>query len=132
MVATADEYVQKLSGIIAGKTDVIGYAFVINGKMNSADVYASNALFRKLWVKLLKASAVEAVAELNPRVKFGAVKPEAVKAFLDDADRGGESEEKIVTKRIKSVTREDKENIVFESRDEKNKVVLHRSYVKKQ
>ena len=27
---------------------------------------------------------------------------------------------------------EDKENIVFEARDEKNKVVLHRSYVKKQ
>src|SRR3954464_14483915 len=43
-----DRYVQKLSGIINGKSDVIGYAFAINGRVNSADVYASSALFQKL------------------------------------------------------------------------------------
>jgi hypothetical protein len=131
VAATADEYVRKLSGIISGKTDVIGYAFVVNGKMNSADVYASNALFQKLWLKLLKASAVEAVAELRTGEKFATVKPEAVKNFLDDADRG-KAEEKNVTSRVTAVTREDKENIVFEARDDKQKVVLHRSYVRKQ
>jgi hypothetical protein len=38
----------KLSGIINDQPDVIGYALAINGRVNSADVYASNALFRKL------------------------------------------------------------------------------------
>lgn len=65
VAATTDEFVKKLAGIVNGKADVIGYAFVINGKINSADVYASNFLFKKLWLKLLKASAVEAVSELN-------------------------------------------------------------------
>src|SRR5436853_1332415 len=54
---TSDSYFKVLSGIIEGKTDVIGYVFAINGKINSADIYASNALFRKLWPKLLKSSA---------------------------------------------------------------------------
>jgi hypothetical protein len=131
VVATAEEYVRKLSPVIAGKSDVIGYAFVINGKINSADVYASNALFEKLWLKLLKASAVEAVAELRQGERFEPVRPGEVKSFLENADRNGPTEERKVTSRVKSITREDKENIVFESRDEKQNVVLHRSYVKK-
>ena len=51
---------------------MIGYVFAINGHINSADVYASRALFLKLWPKLLEASAVEAIAELNKDVE---VKP---------------------------------------------------------
>src|SRR5215213_11248645 len=58
-------YINALSGILRNKSDVIGYVFAINGEVNSADVYASRALFAKLWPKLLKASAVEAVAELT-------------------------------------------------------------------
>lgn len=43
--------------------DIVGYAFAVNGKLNSADVYPSNALFRKMWPKLLRASAIEAIGE---------------------------------------------------------------------
>ena len=69
----ADGYIKKLSGIIDGKSDVIGYAFAVNGKISSSDVYGSNALFRQLWPKLLKASAVEAIAELQKDAKFFAL-----------------------------------------------------------
>jgi hypothetical protein len=131
VMATTDEFVKKLSGIINGKNDVIGYAFVINGKINSADVYASNFLFKKLWLKLLKASAVEAVSELNEARSARVVKVSDIKAFLDGADRA-KSEERAVTDRVKAVTREDNENVVFESRDNKTKVTLHKSYVRKQ
>ena len=62
---TADSYTKALGDIINGSDDVIGYVFAINGKVNSADVYGSNALFRKLWPKLLRANAVEAIAELQ-------------------------------------------------------------------
>ena len=129
--ATTDEFVKKLAGIINGKSDVIGYAFVINGKINSADVYASNFLFKKLWLKLLKATAVEAVSELNEARTARVVKVSDIKAFLDGADRA-KSEERTVTDRVKAVTREDNENVVFESRDSKSKVTLHKSYVRKQ
>lgn len=126
-----DEFVNKLAGIIVGKTNVIGYAFVINGKINSADVYASNFLFKKLWLKLLKATAVEAVSEMNEARNARMIKISDIKAFLDGADRA-QSEERVVTDRVKAVTREDAENVVFESRDSKSKVTLHKSYVKKQ
>lgn len=63
--ATAN-HLRDLSNVPGGKTDVIGYAFSVNGKMSSADVYASGELFRKLWPKLLKSSAAEAVAERSP------------------------------------------------------------------
>ena len=131
VMATTDEFVKKLSGIINGKNDVIGYAFVINGKINSADVYASNFLFKKLWLKLMKATAVEAVSEMKEARVARVVKVSDIKAFLDSADRG-KSEERTVTDRVKAVTREDSENVVFESRDTKTKVTIHKSYVRKQ
>jgi hypothetical protein len=130
VVATAEDYVNQLSGIIAGKDDVIGYAFVINGKINSADIYASNFLFKKLWSKLLKASAMEAVAEMQTSRPSKLVKITDVQSFINDADNA-KPQERTVNDRNKSVTREDSENVVFEARDEKNKVVLHKSYVKK-
>lgn len=66
---------------------VIGYAFAINGKVNSADIYASNALFKKLWLRLLKASAVEAVAEFEEGKGFGPVTATDVKSYLNSAGR---------------------------------------------
>src|SRR6185369_6535986 len=67
------DYINELSGILRDKEDVIGYVFGINGKVNSADVYASRALFAKLWPKLLKSSSVEAVAEIQKGLDHPAV-----------------------------------------------------------
>jgi hypothetical protein len=127
---TAESYVKALSNIAEGG-DVIGYVFAINGKVNSADVYSSNALFKKLWPKLLKANAVEAIAELQKH-KFEPASKDAVKTFLRDAEQARGSE-KEVTKRVKLVTREDDKNVLFETRDESEKGVwVHRNYIKKQ
>jgi hypothetical protein len=130
VIATADEYVKKFAAMVENQDDVIGYAFVINGKINSADIYASNFLFNKLWLKMLRATAIEAVAELQTGKPGKLVKISEVQSFMDDADKG-KSEEKPVSARVKLVTREDKENVVFESRDKKSDVTLHKSYVKK-
>lgn len=129
--ANAESYVKALSGIIGGKTDVIGYVFAINGKINSADVYASSALFQKLWPKLLKASAIEAVAELRRGEKFEAPKSDAVQGFLDDSPKGTEKQ-KDVSSRVQMVTRESDENVFFETRDRaKSDTWVHRNYIKK-
>ena len=129
--ANADSYVKALSNILDGKTDVIGYVFAINGKINSADVYASSVLFKKLWPKLLKASAIEAVAELRRGEKFEAPKSDAVQGFLDDSPKGTEKQ-KDVSSRVQMVTRESDENVFFETRDRaKSDAWVHRNYIKK-
>ena len=130
VVASVEEYVKALEGIVEHESDIVGYAFAINGKINSADVYASSAMFKKLWPKLLKASATEAVAELDAARAARPASVQDVEAFIASADQG-RSEERAVTDRVKQVTRENTDDIVFEARDEKSKAVLHRSYVKK-
>jgi len=131
VVANIDEYVKKLSGIIDGRSDVIGYAFAINGKINSADIYLSNALFKKLWPKMLKATATEAVAESRGVRLADPVKADAVKGFMDDAEKA-KAKEQNVSAGGRLVTRENKDNIMFETVDERAKAVVHKSYVKKQ
>ncbi|CAN5682006.1 hypothetical protein BH20ACI4_BH20ACI4_09120 [soil metagenome] len=126
-----DRYISNLGKIIEGKKDVIGYAFAINGKINSADVYVSNSLFKKLWLKMLKASATEAVANLNEKTKTEKVNAADVKTFLSDSEKG-KSRKETVSKRTTVITREDETNIVFEAMDEKAKLIVHKSYVKKQ
>ena len=130
VAANVDEYIKRLSGIVNGQSDVIGYAFAINGKINSADVYVSNALFKKVWTKMLKAAATEAVAESRSVRLAEPVKAAAVSEFMDDAERAS-AREQSVGAGAKLVTREDKDNVMFEARDAKSKVVVHKSYVKK-
>jgi hypothetical protein len=128
---TADDYIKALSSAIAGKTDVIGYAFAINGQINSADVYSSHALFVKLWPKLLKSSAVEAIAEFDQSGKAEAVTEDGVKTFLAEAE-AGKAEEKQVTTRVAMEKRESDKHLFFETRDRKNgEQWLHRNYLKK-
>jgi hypothetical protein len=128
---TSDSYFKALAGIINGKPDVIGYVFAINGKINSADIYASNALFKKLWPKLLTSSGIEAVAELRRGEKFDAPKPADIQGFLDDSPKGTEKE-KDVSSRVQMVTRESDGSVSFDTRDRaKSDVVVHRNVIKK-
>jgi hypothetical protein len=130
VVATVDDYIKNLGHIVNGKSDVIGYAMAVNGKINSADVYVSNALFKKLWRKMLKASATEAVSESRGVRLAEPVKQDAVKAFIADSDKAAAKDQKLSAGATLR-TREDKENVMFEARDEKSKTIVHRSYVKK-
>ena len=131
VVANVDEYIRKLGNIVDGKSDVIGYAFSVNGQINSADIYVSNGLFKKLWPKMLKASATEAIAAQRGIRLADPVKSDAVKGFLDEAGRAKETDDRTPSAGARLVTREDKDNVMIEARDEKSKTVVHRSYVKK-
>jgi len=125
------EYIKVLSAIINGKEDVIGFAFAINGKLNSADVYASHAMFAKLWPKLLNAAAVEAISEYRKDEKFGAVSADAVAAFLRDSE-SGKAEQRDVTQRVLTIKRESDKNLFFETRDrQRGDGWLHRNYLVK-
>jgi hypothetical protein len=124
-------YVTKLSSIVEGKSDVIGYVFAINDKINSADLYYSNGLFRRFWPKLLKTTAIEAVAERPLNEKRETVSAEAIKAFFASAERGEESTSDI-TERTHMIKRESEKGLFFETRDMAQKGVwVHRSYLAK-
>ena len=129
---TAAAYIDALSGILRKHQDVIGYVFAINGQVNNADIYASRALFAKLWPKLLKASAVEAVAEVRRDVEIKPVSDEAIRGFLTESEQPAASS-KDVTRRVKLVTKEDDKNAFFETQDRAQKDGwVHRNYIKKQ
>jgi hypothetical protein len=130
---TAANYLKVLAHIADDEHDVVGYAFAINGQINSADLYASAGLFRKLWPSLLKASAIEAIAELQRGRKFTQVNAEEVRDFLASADRGHTADERAVTSRIQLVTRETETHLLFETQDRAapKQAWLHRSYIKK-
>jgi hypothetical protein len=80
------DYLTDLLPAPGDDADVIGFAAVVNGNIHSADVYGSTELFRTLWPKLLRASAVEALAEKQPRIA-AAPASEDVQAFLIEAEK---------------------------------------------
>jgi hypothetical protein len=58
-------YINALKGAGEKDEDIIGFVFAVNGEINSADVYPSNGLFRKMWSKLLTAGVIEAIGHKN-------------------------------------------------------------------
>lgn len=98
-----------LAEVGKGKDDVIGVAVVVNGAVAGADVFGSHDLFGKMWPKLLKAAAAEALAEFKADKKFDALSAEAVEKFLSEA-AAGESKE-IVPAPAASQTRGQVENV---------------------
>ncbi len=106
-------YIAALKAAGESGDDIIGYVFAINGELNSADVYTSNGLFRKMWAKLLNASAIEAIGHRNePAVAPPAT--EAVTAFLAAAE-AGKSSEKPLNAGVRLETREAEKAYFFET-----------------
>jgi hypothetical protein len=93
--------------------DIIGFIFAVNGELNSADVYPSNGLFRKMWSKLLTASVIEAIGHKDePAVVAPAI--ETVTAFLAAAENG-KSSEKPLNAGVRLETREADKAYLFET-----------------
>lgn len=129
---TTAAYIGALSRVLRNKPDVIGYVFAINGEVNSADIYASRALFAKLWPKLLKASAVEAIAETQQGLEAKPVTDEVVHGFLAESEQPA-AVGKDVNRRVRLITKEDDKNAFFETQDRSQKDGwVHRNYIKKQ
>lgn len=128
VAAVTHEYVKKLRDLTKGKSDVIGYAFAINGKINSADIYVSNHLFTKLWPRMLKAAAVEAVSEAHNEKAAGEVNAGDINTFITAADKG-KATDRATAAKSRVTTKETDKEAVYEARD-KADVVVHRNYVK--
>ena len=126
-----DEYIAAFRRLIEDKADVVGFAFAINGGVNSADLYASGPLFRKLWTKLLHASAAEAVAERgSPRASDPAPTLSAVRDLVWDAQLGEARIRALPGSKVKESVRESQQAASIESLDADGSMI-HRNALKK-
>ena len=126
-------YIKALKAAGESGDDIVGFVFAVNGQLNSADVYPSNGLFRKMWVKLLTASAIEAIGHKDePNVAPPTV--EAVSAFLTAAE-AGKSSEKALNAGAKLDTRDSDKAYYFETAraapSPNSSAWVHRNYLAK-
>jgi hypothetical protein len=144
-------YEKALAHVVDGKSDVIGMVVCINGKIEGADIYGSAALFQKLWAKLLKSAATEALSELDPKAKFEPATAKEVATFLTEAaaapatqvqvsssgplleaiDRKGIRLPPATPSRVRIVRYETGKAVLVESQDQENPTpaVMHRCYI---
>ena len=124
-------YINQLSSVVAQSNDVLGVVFTINHELIGADVYRSNVMFERLWPRLLRAAAVEALAERPMTVNTEEVAIDTVKDFIVNSERGMEIIDD-VTARTHVVRREMETSLFFETRDMAHDGAwIHRNYLTK-
>ncbi|MGB7070534.1 MAG: DUF6569 family protein [Pyrinomonadaceae bacterium] len=125
----AEEFIDALIRITEGQDDVVGFVFAVNGEINSADTYGSSDLFKKLWPKLLKASAIEAISSSYNKKADRSVTADEIQSFMSGAERAPVDSTRSFTDRIRIVTRESRQSVFFETLDQD--FWIHRSYIAK-
>ena len=129
LAAAKEAYVKALTTADKDGGDIVGFAFAVNGKINSADIYPSHALFAKMWTKLIDAAATEALTEKAKETgPVTAPAPEAVIALLRSARDEKPAELKLDAANTRIIRQTDKV-IASETRVEGAGVPVHRSYV---
>ena len=108
-------------------TDVVEYALALNGQVKGADLYASPELFRSMWPKLPKSSAIEAL-RLGHQGNDSPGNATGVVAFLRRTNSNQETTT-AVDSRTKLVKRDGLHQSWVESRD--GITWVHRSVVRK-
>jgi hypothetical protein len=122
------QYVDSLIDIVKAEATAVGCAVAINGKVMSAEVYSSRSLFARLWPKMLKANAVEAVSESDKK-EFVAASIDDIHKYLNDA-QGERATEQRVPPRVQVLVRETPRTVCEETRDEgRGGQWIHRSWV---
>jgi hypothetical protein len=90
-----DGYMGALREIVEKSERSIGFVCLINGHINSAEIFAGHDLFRRAWPKLLEAAATEAIAEQNEKPADKSATAETMKEFLVASEDTTASKEQI-------------------------------------
>jgi hypothetical protein len=124
------ESIAALSRLTEEHPDAIGYLYAVNGAISGGDIYASAALFKKQWPRLLEASATEAVAERLTEASGRTATADDAAAFLTEADSLKSTEEDLPAG-VTLVSRDGDKAAAFETRSNASKGWIHRSYIVK-
>jgi hypothetical protein len=123
-------YVKALQSRGEEKDDIVGYVIAVNGRINSADVYPSNALFRKMWPKLLVAAVTEAIgSEADKAAAAPAPSAAGVTEFLATAEKGS-AQEQVVNPLSRQEVRDADAALFVEAR-RGDGAWVHRNYLAK-
>ena len=109
--------------------DIVGYIVAINGQMRAANVYPSNALFRKMWEKQLAAAVTESIGEKAATPSTAAPAPPAAGEFLANAEKG-KTYERALAAGMHQETRDADSALYNEARGADGNWI-HRSYLAK-
>lgn len=112
--AAVEEYLAGLESSLSEKS--VGVVWAINGKLSHADIYGSPILFRKVWKKLLRAAAFEAIGERTGQPSEPLRDTAEVSAWLEEASAAA-SEEENLPPRTRLATRRAGSQLRFETRD---------------
>lgn len=88
------EYIKATEPLFADKTDILGFAFCVNGKISTVDIFGNAVLFAKLKAKLVESAANEAVFNYNEKTTFENPTAVEIQSFIDSAKKGEETERK--------------------------------------
>lgn len=121
-------YTKALQSLGEEKGDIVGYVFAVNGRVSSADVYPSNALFRKMWAKQLNAGITEAIGAREGKTA-AAPSTDDIAQFLAAAEKG-KAQEQVVDKISRQEVRDADAALFVEARRSDGSWV-HRNYLAK-
>jgi hypothetical protein len=125
----ADEYVKGLIDIVKGRKHIVGFAFAIDGQFSTAEVYGSEDLFSRLWPKLLRTAAVEALAALKKEEHSESPSAKAAAAFLEYPERS-QVQRNRANDWLVTIRHESKDKVIFESLFTKEYVLVHVTIVR--
>jgi hypothetical protein len=108
-------YTRTLADAADGTTDVVGFAYAVNGELSGANVYGSKELFMQVWPKMLAAAAVEAISRRDSRREFDWPTAAQVSTLL--ASFGGEGVRTRVHRRVEEIRFDGPHGLRFESHD---------------
>lgn len=127
------DYKKKFLPLIKNKNNVIGYAFAINGELNSANIYANSSLLKKLWPKIIDAAATESVSEYKNGLSFKNPTSLATHEWMDKLQQGKKTSREIKPGLIQD-TIENETDVRFDtySNDKtKGKKLYRQNFIKK-
>jgi O-acetyl-ADP-ribose deacetylase (regulator of RNase III) len=87
--ATVEAYLRHVQACFERKSEVVGFAFSINGKIQAIETFGSANLFGKLRAKLLKSAASEAAFAVDAKADFTHPTEADVKELIRAADSKG-------------------------------------------
>ena len=124
-------FVGALQPVGEKEADVVGYVVAINGRMSSANLYPSNALFRKMWGKQLAAVVTEAIGEAGGSSPAQTPPPAQAAAtqFLADAEKGKSYQRPVAAGTLQEIRDADK--FLYNEARAADGQWIHRNYLAK-
>jgi hypothetical protein len=128
----SQSYLNALKAGLEKEPDALGYVYCINGKLNSAELYASHELLIRLWNKGLESAVIEAVSELNQQKNTktpAELSPAALKAKLIAAEKVKAVSE-LLFEDLWSVSAEGEDSLLFQTVEKSRQdLFMRRTYL---